>query len=236
MKFLDKVKSLFKKKKHHKKHEEEKTEEPKKEDEFQQAIERSELYDILNSVKINNEDLALDRIESEADTITNYVKGLIKNLSNYNDFKNDKDRIEESVRGIAGKIKQVAIHGLELKNLLANLEDHYYKLVIETLKKANEKAKNEDLDNLIKTLEEDLRLVQDLDAQLTKVAGYDGLFNPDKNTGYKEEIEKEAAKRIVHGDLNDLLDRLLNTVVNKSIGVKNKIENSNPLEEAKKFV
>lgn len=247
MGFLDKIKNLFRKNENvsvddvkkvtgEVTGEKEETLIEEKKSEFDQSVEKSELFDVLNSVNIDITYLALDRIENEADTVANYVKGLIKDLGTYNDFKDDKQKMEVAVRGIGGKIKQIAIHGLELKNLLANLEDHYYEPAIETLKKVNEKVNKEEIAKLIENTENDLKLAQELDSQITKVVGYDGLFNPDKNSKYKEEIDKEAIKRIVHGDLQALLDKLLNLIVNRSLGIKSKIEKENPLEKAKKFL
>ncbi len=196
----------------------------------------NEMLEMLNSFKIDFSSLALDRIESEAETLNNYIKGLIKDLSSYEDFKHEKDRIKTIISAIGGKIKAISNHGLELKNLLASLEDHYYVPILDLLKKANKKKNSLDITKIISDLENDLKLVRGLDTSLTKVIAYHKLFNPEKNDKHSEAIEKEAAKRIIHGDLNALVDDLLVVVVNKSLGIKNKIENNNPLEKAKQFV
>src|SRR3989344_837766 len=176
-----------------------------------------EALEILDSVKIDKENLALDRIENEGETVYNYAKSVIKDLSKYDNLKNKKDQVKEALNAIKGKFKHINIHSLELKNLLANLEDHYYVEVIDDV-------------------ENDLELVKQLDSQLTKVIAYNDLFNPEKNKDYESAIEREAEKRLIHGDLNDLIDRILITVVNKSIGIKNKIERNNPLEQVKQFI
>ena len=180
MSFLNKIKSWFVK--------EEPTEEEKKnleenQEEFSATkLENQELLQILDSAKIDINDLALDKIESEAETISSYCKGLIKDLSLHQDYKNEKEKLENVIKAIGGKIKVINNHGLELKNLLANLEDHYYVPIIGILKKLNEKANKDEIQKLIDKLDKDLQLVKELDITLTKVVGYNDLFNPDKNT------------------------------------------------------
>src|SRR3989344_5936834 len=234
MSFLNKIKSWFVK--------EEPTEEEKKnleenQEEFSATkLENQELLQILDSAKIDINDLALDKIESEAETISSYCKGLIKDLSLHQDYKNEKEKLENVIKAIGGKIKVINNHGLELKNLLANLEDHYYNPIIDVLKQIGEKSKKEDIQKLVWVVEGDLNLVKELDTYLTKVIGYNDLFNPDKNPQYKEEIEKEAMKRAIHGDLNNLINHILNTVVNKSLGIKAKIQKESPLDKAKELI
>ena len=198
--------------------------------------ERNEIFEILNSVNINIENLALDKIQSESEAISSYVKGLIKDLSTHQDFKDEKEKREQAINSIGKKIKLINQHGLELKNLLANLEDHYYVPVISSIKKVKEKIKNENLQKLINDLEYDLGLVALLDSHVTKVIGYDELFNPYKNPKFKDEIEKEAEKRVINGDLNDLLSKILTAVTDRSISVKSKIEKVNPIEMTKSLI
>ncbi|MBI2148445.1 hypothetical protein HYU23_02100 [Candidatus Woesearchaeota archaeon] len=185
---------------------------------------KEELIGILDSYKIDNKDFALEKIQSEAETIHTYVKGLVKDLNSYQDFKNEKEKIEHVIKSIGSKIKLITNHGLELKNLIANLENHYYEPLIDNIRKVNEKAKKEEIKNLISDLEHDKNLMKTLDTQITKVVGYNELFNPDKNPKFKEDIEKEATKRVVHGDLNDLLNRILEAVTDRVISAKSKIE------------
>ena len=194
------------------------------------------LLEILDSVKINNNDFALEKIQGEAETISSYVKGLIKDLVLHQDFKNEKDKQEQIINSIGKKIKLINNHGMELKNLLANLEDHYYNPLINTLKKVNEKAKKDEIKKLVDNLELDLNLVKILDTNITKVIGYNELFNPEKNPDHKDEIEREAVKRVVHGDLNELLNKILTAIVDRSIGIKAKIEKVNYIETAKGFI
>ena len=203
---------------------------------LKEKSDRDELLGILNSVDIDMNKLALDRIESEADTIASYVKSMTKNIGTYQDFKDDKDKIEEAIKGIGGKIKVITTHSMELKNLLAALEDHYYSPILDALKKLNDKANKDEISKLIVDVEKELRLVQELDTQITKIVGYNEFFNPEKNPNYREEVEKEASKRIINGDLNELLDKILITVVNRSLGLRAKIEKNNPIEKAKSFI
>ena len=196
----------------------------------------TEASNILNTLKLNFKALALDRLESEADAINSYLKGLIKDLTIYQTVKPDKIKVEEAISSISGKIKLITIHGLELKNLLAGLEDHYYSPLIDALKKVYLHVSREEIRVLIETLDQELALVKDLDSQVTRVIGYNDLFNPDKNPKYKEEIEKEALKRVVHGDLNDLIDKILIRLIDKSLSLKLKIEKSNYLAQVKTFI
>lgn len=206
-------------------------------EEFEEIkLEKQELFQLLDSVKINPDSLALDRIESESETLSSYCKGLIKDLGNYHDFKNEKEKQELAIKSISGKIKVINNHGLELKNLLATLEDHYYTPIIEVLKRVYEKSEKDELKKLIESLEKDLNLVKELDSQITKVISYHELFSQEKNPKYKEEIEKEVIKRIIHEDLNDLLSKILMTIVDKSISIKVKIQRTNPLQKAKRLI
>ena len=225
--------------------EEEESEELENEEESKTKVEeqekltvynKEEVLEILDSIDLDKEKLALDKIQSEAETINSYTKLLIKDLSLHQDYFNEKDKLDQVIKGISGKIKVITNHGLELKNLLGNLEGHYYDNLLEGLKKVYEKTKNEQIEKLILDLEKDLELIKTLDTQLTKVIGYNELFNPEKNPKYKEAIEKEATKRIVHGDLNDLLTRILNAVTNRSIGAKSKIEKFDYVKIAKDLV
>lgn len=241
MKILDKITKLFRKEKVSvedvKKVTGETSEEKKEEiTAFNNAVDRSELLDVLNSVSVDLDYLAIDRIQSESETIGSYVKALIKDMAAYQDLKEDNNKIEEAVRGIGGKIRVIAVHSLELKNLLANLEEHYFNPLLEALRKVNEKLNNEGMAKLILSVENDLNLVKALDTQITRVAGYDSLFNSAKNPDYKAEIEKEVSKRIIHGELNELLDTILVAVTDRSLSVKARIERNSPLEAAKKFL
>lgn len=190
----------------------------------------------LSQVDVDYSALALGRLESEAETISNYVKALIKDLHKYEELNDKKDKISLVISSISGKIKVINSHSLELKNLLVTLEDHYYSVVIDALEKINKKANSDDIDNIINSLKEDLRLIKQLDTHLIKVMAYHDLLNVEKNSSYKEEIAKQVENRILHGDLNELLDKLLIAVVNKSLSIKNKIERNNPLELAKRYV
>ncbi|GEM_PF-2430928 len=250
MSFLDKFKELFKSKDipfekineivkdpPSKKDDESLEEETITEDQIEiNTFHREEILEIINNVKLDLNDLALDRMEGEAETINSYLKGLIKDLNNYQSVKQDKQKTEAIISSIGGKIKLITLHGLELKNLLASLEDHYYVPLLETLKKVYLKLSREEIRIMSENLEKELSLVKDLESQITRVIGYNDLFNPDKNPKHKEEIEKEAIKRIVHGDLNDLVDKLLNIIVDKSRGIKASIEKSSYLSKVKTLI
>ena len=81
--------------------------------------EKQELLDILDSAKVDINNLALDKIQSESETISNYVKVLIKDLGLHQDFKNEKEKQEDVIKAIGSKVRLINNHGLELKNLLA---------------------------------------------------------------------------------------------------------------------
>lgn len=240
MVFWDKVKKLFRREQVSvediKKLTGEASEEKEETSVVEHTTNNTELSELLNSISINLEYLALDRLQSESETISSYVKALLKDLSAYQDFKNEKNKVEDAIRGIGGKIRVIAVHCLELKNLLGNLEEHYYNPILDVLKKVNEKLNKEEMTKLISKIEADLDLVKELDAQITRIGGYDALFNSAKNPQYKDEIEKEVTKRMIHGELNGLLDTILVATTDRYLGLKNKIEKSNPLEYAKKFL
>ncbi len=197
---------------------------------------KEEALEILDSIKIDIDSLALEKIQSEAETLNSYAKMLIKDISNYQDFKDEKDKVEAAIKGIAGKIKVINNHGLELKNLLANLENHYYSILIKGFKKLYEKTENDDVQKVINDIEKDLQIIKNLDTKITKVIGYNELFNPEKNPEYKKEIEKEAVKRIIHGDLNELISNMLFGVIHTSLSAKSKIEKFDYVEIIKERI
>src|SRR3990167_9294887 len=90
------------------------------------ASEKSELLDILDSVKINYESIGFEKMQSDAEAIANYVRSLLQDLNKFQPHIKDKKQIDGIIEAIGRKIKLIARHGLALKNLLAILEDHYY--------------------------------------------------------------------------------------------------------------
>ncbi len=200
------------------------------------AAEKSELLDILDSVKINYEYLGFEKMQGEAEAIANYVRSLLQDLDKFQPHIKDKKQIENIIEAIGRKIKLIAMHGLALKNLLAILEDHYYAPVAEALKKVNEKINKKEIHNIIDNVEKQRRLVATMESSLTNVAGYDELFNPERNPEYKKDIEKEARERLIHGHLNELLDSILLTATDKTLNIKSQIKGFNPIDEARRLI
>ncbi len=209
---------------------------PKTETDLKSAVEKSELLDILDSVKIDYEYLALGKMQSESETIANYTRNLLQDLDKFQPYPKDKVNIDKIIEAIGRKMKLIARHGLSLKNLLAALEDHYYAPIAEALNKVNGKLNKKEIQDIIDKIEKQRHLITAMDSSLTKVVGYDNLFNPERNPEYRKEIEKEAKQRLIHGHLNELLDNILLTATDKTLNIKSQIEGFNPIHEARRFV
>lgn len=194
-----------------------------------QQVEQSPKYnqdilDKIDTLNIDRTDLALDKIEGEAETINSYLKGLIKDITRYADLMDSKEKQILIVNAISGKIKVITQHSLELKNLIAHLEERYYEQALKQLKDINEKTNREELRNLIEELEREREIVRSLDTKLTRIIAYDELFNPEKNREYEGEIKKEVTKREIHTNINDITSHLLNEVIAKGKSLKPRIE------------
>src|SRR3989344_3212478 len=96
------------------------------EDQKEKVSDIKEALELLNSFSINIDNLALGRIQTESEAMNHYVRGIIKDLHMYANTKDQKEKLEHTMKAISSKIKFVSIHGLELKNMLGNLENHYY--------------------------------------------------------------------------------------------------------------
>ncbi len=245
MKFLDKIKKAFERKDSISKEEVKKVlgndtklseETPEQNADIKEAVAKSELLEILSSAKPDHDSLALDKIQGEAETIANYIRALLKDLDQLQPEAKEKKHLESALDVIGKKIKMIARHSLALKNLLAILEDHYYSPIIGALSKVNKKVNKKEIQELIERVEKQRQSTAAMDSSLTRLIGYDEIFNPERNPEYRIEIEKEAKKRLLHGHLNELLDSILILTTDKALSIKSQIENFNPLEEAKRFI
>jgi len=182
-----------------------------------------EILDKVNSLSIDLEGLSLEKIESESETINSYLKALMRDIIKYSDLMDNKERQLLTVRAISGKIKVITQHCLELKNLLAHLENRYYSFLIDLLTELNKSLNNDEISVMIQDLEKEKSSIAELDTKLTRIMVYDALFNPDKTAEYEGEIKKEVIKRELHTNINELTSHLLNEIISKSMGLKNKI-------------
>ncbi|HLC85672.1 MAG TPA: hypothetical protein VJG30_00075 [Candidatus Nanoarchaeia archaeon] len=195
-----------------------------------------EILDKINALNIDHKDLALDKIEGEAETINSYLKGLIKDITRYADLMDNKEKQVLIVNAISGKIKVITQHSLELKNLIAHLEERYYEHVLGQLKYINEKTNKEELRNIIEEFEREREIVRSLDIKITRIIAYDELFNPEKNKEYEGEIKKEVTKREIHTNINELTSHLLNEVITKGMSLKSRIEKRNISDKVKRIL
>ncbi|HIH25695.1 hypothetical protein J4476_03250 [Candidatus Woesearchaeota archaeon] len=183
-----------------------------------------EINERLDSIDLDIESLALDKIRSEAEAISSYLKGLMQDINKYSNLMDKKEMQKQIIKSITGKIKVITQHSLELKNLIAHVEQRYHDYLLENFKWVNEKKENEDIKNLIKELEEDKETIKALDTKLTRIIYYDEIFNPDKNKEYEGNIHKEVEKMEIHTNINDLTTHLLNGVLDKVNGIISRIQ------------
>src|SRR3989344_681693 len=183
-----------------------------------------EINERLDSIDLDIESLALDKIRSEAEAISSYLKGLMQDINKYSNLMDKKEMQKQIIKSITGKIKVITQHSLELKNLIAHVEQRYHDYLLENFKWVNEKKENEDIKNLIKELEEDKETIKALDTKLTRILYYDEIFNPDKNKEYEGNIHKEVEKMEIHTNINDLTTHLLNGVLDKVNGIISRIQ------------
>ena len=206
--------------------------------ELEQVQKQQKYGEVLDKIKLLNvdfKDLALSRIESESETINSYLKELIKDIMRYSDLMDNKERQRLTVKAISGKIRVITQHSLELKNLLAHLEERYYNYLISVLKDIN-KANIEDIKKLVDDLEKEKEIIVNLDTKITRITAYDYLFNPEKNSEYEGEIKKEVERREIHTNINDITSHLLSEVIAKGRSLKSKIERRNIAETVKKII
>ncbi len=184
---------------------------------------------LLGNIKIDLEDLALKKLESESETVNTYLKMLMKDISAYQNNKNDKIKQDLNGKSISTKVKKITMHSLEIKNLLSIIETHYFEVLLAPLKKINEKYKNDKLNEFIKPLENNFELIKKIETQLTKIIAYDELLNPEKNKNFNMAIESEVTKGKVHHDISELYS-ILSQSLSKTLGIKSSIEKSKILE------
>ncbi|MEK6947779.1 MAG: hypothetical protein AABX19_00895 [Nanoarchaeota archaeon] len=210
-----------------------KVELPKEEKKEQLPSVDSEINEKLASIDLDIDGLALDKLRSEAEAINSYLKGLMQDINRYSNLMDKKEMQKQIIKSITGKIKVITQHSLELKNLIAHVEQRYYDYLLENFKIINEKKENEELKNLIKELESDKEIIRALDTKLTRIIYYDDIFNPDKNKEYEGNIHKEVEKMEIHTNINDLTTQLLNGVLDKVNGIIAKIQKKDYLWLAK---
>jgi len=190
---------------------------------------------ILGDIKIDKDKLALSKLESETETVNSYLKGLMRDISSYQENKNDKGKQEIYGKSLSTKIKKIVLHSLEIKNFLEIIEKNYYIILLEPFKKINLEHKDEKLKKTIESLERELEQVKKLEIQLTKVIAYDELLNPDKNKNYMMAIESEVSTGRVHNEISELYS-ILSQSLSKTQGVKAKIEKSNIIKLVQEMI
>jgi hypothetical protein len=219
MNLFSKLKEMFKKKSSEQK------EEPKIEGIKNEVVqEESDFSLLLENLKIDKDNLALDRLLSIGETINAYSRGLIKNISVYKESKADPSMMQEMQHSISGKVRLITVNALELKNLVGNLEDHYYSPILNGLTQIEEKKSKKEIKEIFEENKKDMESMKRLDSELTKIIGYDELFNHNKNPKFKDEIDKEIEKRLFHNDLNNLIKTIVELITNRANSLVVKIE------------
>ena len=213
-----------------------KVELPKEEVKEKVKTVEDEIKEKLDSIDLDINGLALDKIRSESETINSYLKGLMQDINRYSNLMEKKEMQKMLIKSITGKIKVITQHSLELKNLLAHVEQRYYDYLLENFKEINNKKENEELKNIIKELENDRELIKSLDTKLTRIIYYDDIFNPDKNKEYEGNIHKEVEKMEIHTNINDLTTNLLNGILDKVNGIINKIQKKDYLGKVREII
>ena len=90
-----------------------------------------EINERLDSIDLDIESLALDKIRSEAEAISSYLKGLMQDINKYSNLMDKKEMQKQIIKSITGKIKVITQHSLELKNLIAHVEQRYHDYLLE---------------------------------------------------------------------------------------------------------
>ncbi|MBS3174381.1 hypothetical protein J4440_00700 [Candidatus Woesearchaeota archaeon] len=171
---------------------------------------------ILNSIHIDKEVLAFDRIVIETKELNSILKDLMYSINSYENKKELNDEISL-------KIKNATMHGLELKNLLGILEEQYYNLLINNLKKMKK-----DVKSLIGNLESDKNRFIDLETELAKLVVYDYRLNSERNLNYEHEIKEEIKNNDLRNDIEKLNEML---IIIPELGEK--IEHEDIIEDAR---
>lgn len=160
-------------------------------------------------IQISVEKLELNAIEREAETITAYYKLLAKDIAHYKDEKTD-----ELVGSIEKKYKMIVMHSTELNNLISALNELFYEYLSNNLLNENV-SKNK--------LEEGQKKICIVQEKLAKIISYDDLFNHEKTSQYKDNINKEADKGEFMKELEDLSKYLVGNINNKKDGINNNV-------------
>lgn len=160
-------------------------------------------------IQISVEKLELNAIEREAETITAYYKLLAKDIAHYKDEKTD-----ELAGSIEKKYKMIFMHSTELNNLISALNELFYEYLLNNLLNENV-SKNK--------LEEGQKKICIAQEKLAKITSYDDLFNHEKTSQYKDNINKEAEKGEFMKELEDLSKYLVEGINNKKDGINNNV-------------
>ena len=196
---------------------------------------KQEVDSILNSITIDKESLSLKKLESEAETLNSYLKGLVKDIANYEGNLDDKDKKSAAANGISAKMKHIILRGLELKNMVAMVEDQYYEELISQLKKLHEKVQKEKIKEIIGELEKDHESLRELENELGKLVVYDYKLNSERNVDYLNAIDEAVKNKTLSEDVNSLISKLL-AITDKTAGLRNKIERNNIIEKVRNLI
>lgn len=184
---------------------------------------------IITKLPTDLETLRLDDIRKNAEAVVNYLRGLAKDVEAYRSVK--PGLAQERVRdAISKKVKFIAQRGLEIRNLIALLETHYYQVLLDALAQLHVLTNDPFLDVTKRRLQQDLVIEKDAEAKLTKVIGYDLLLNAEKNPHFQEELAKVVHARELHKDVQDLLSMINKDVLDQKNGLLARIRQERIVE------
>ncbi len=178
---------------------------------------------ILRNVHLR-EDIKVDAVRDYAETINRYCQQLKKDIA---------EPATEKQQAIATRLKQVVTHGLELKNILGQIEEHLLRPTIEALKKVE--THKPELKHLLQQAEEDQQVVIDADAALTRVIDFDTLLNPEHNPNVEQELKHESKRRELMHAIDHLMIQL-NTLADPRKSIEARLKRHHPLQKAKELL
>ena len=166
--------------------------------------------DILNQ-KTN---LPFDKIKSEAQIINNIIDDLKQDIDSMAD---NADRKEEIANVISARVRNMALRGANLCEMLSKVENDYYNRVVENIKVSN----SENLVNFSDSAKQTGLMLKQLQKILDGLQEYDIKFNSEKNESFVQLINSEADSFLIY--LNNLKENIMNSVIN-SAGLSSKID------------